>query len=61
VASPGTSFLPEWAPLFSGREVLLCFDCDPAGQAASKKVAALLYPFAQSINIQTGWEGAGHV
>ena len=60
VASPGTAFLPAWAPLFTGRHVTLCFDCDGPGQQAARKVAKEVHPFALSVIIQTGWRRPGH-
>jgi hypothetical protein len=49
VASPGTSFLASWVPLFAGKKVVLCFDLDAAGQAATAKVAAMLKGTAAEI------------
>ena len=40
VASPGTSFPRDWAPLFRGKRVVLCFDTDPPGRTATATVAA---------------------
>jgi len=54
VASPGTSFSPEWAMLFAGKAVILCFDSDPPGQTAALKVAAMLAPHATSVSIAKG-------
>jgi hypothetical protein len=54
VASPGTSFSREWAAMFAGRKVVLCFDNDPPGQAAAVKVAGLLAPIAAAVAI---WKG----
>lgn len=51
VASPGTSFSVSWAPLFSGKHVVICFDFDPPGRAAAQKVAGILSPHAASIRI----------
>lgn len=42
VASPGTSFSREWARLFRGKRVVICFDSDAAGRAATATVAAIL-------------------
>ena len=53
-ASPGTSFSPAWAPMFSGKRVVLCFDSDPPGVTAAAKVAGLLAPFAASVSIAKG-------
>lgn len=57
VASPGTSFLKEWGKLFSGRETMLCFDIDEAGQQAAERVARVLSPHARSVRILNDWEG----
>jgi hypothetical protein len=54
VASPGTSFPQAWAQLFTGKRVVLCFDSDPPGQAAAKKVAAMLRPYAAAVSC---WKG----
>ena len=54
VASPGTSFPPEWAPLFKGKRVVICFDGDKAGLAAAVKVAAILKPYAAAV---LTWKG----
>ena len=53
-ASPGTSFSPVWAPMFSGKRVVLCFDSDPPGQAAAAKVAAMLRGHASEV---LTWKG----
>jgi hypothetical protein len=55
VASPGTSFPREWAPLFKGRRVVICFDIDPPGQAATATVASLLKEEASQV---LAWKGA---
>lgn len=49
VASPGTSFPREWAKLFKGKRVVLCFDSDNAGRAATATVAAILKGHAAEI------------
>lgn len=49
VASPGTSFPGEWAPLFRGKRVVLCFDTEHAGQLATATVAASLKGHASEI------------
>jgi hypothetical protein len=56
VAIPGTSFLKEWGGLFRGKQVILLFDRDEAGQAATQKVAKIVAPFAASVKIAK-WEG----
>lgn len=59
VASPGTSFPREWAPLFRGKQVVLCFDMDGPGTAAAATVAATLKGHAAEI---LRWKGnASHV
>lgn len=54
IASPGTSFPREWAPLFRGKRVVLCFDGDSAGRAATATVAAILKGHADEI---LTWKG----
>jgi DNA primase len=54
VASPGTSFPREWAKLFTGKRVILCFDQDDPGRKATAKVAAILKGHA--VEILT-WKG----
>jgi CHC2 zinc finger/Toprim-like len=54
IASPGTSFPQEWASLFHGKRVVLCFDLDLAGRAATAKVAAILKGHAAEI---LTWKG----
>lgn len=49
VATPGTSFQREWASLFTGKRVVLCFDSDQAGRAATATVAAILKGHAREI------------
>lgn len=49
VATPGTSFQREWASLFTGKRVVLCFDSDNAGRAATATVAAILKGHAREI------------
>jgi hypothetical protein len=59
VASPGTSFPAAWAPLFTGKRVVLCFDHDEPGRKATATVAAILKGHA--VEILT-WKGtARHV
>jgi len=58
VASPGTSFPREWARLFRGKRVVLCFDTDQPGRAATATVAAILKGHASEI---LTWKGnSGH-
>ena len=49
VASPGTSFQREWAELFRGKRVVICFDNNPEGRAATATVAAILKGHASEI------------
>jgi hypothetical protein len=59
VASPGTSFSREWAKLFKGKRVILCFDRDYPGRKATATVAACLKGHADEI---LTWKGiASHV
>lgn len=55
VASPSTSFQKSWATLFRGKRVVLCFDRDQAGQAATARVAAILKGHATEI---LSWKGS---
>lgn len=51
VALPGASIIrADWAALFAGREAILCFDADEAGQRAVEKFAALLGPCAAKVS-----------
>jgi hypothetical protein len=50
VATPGTSFQKKWASLFTGKRVVLCFDSDQAGRAATATVAAILKGHAREIH-----------
>jgi hypothetical protein len=54
VASPGTAFPRGWAPLFRGKRVVLCFDTDGPGRAATATVAAILKGHAAEI---LTWKG----
>ena len=49
VASPGTSFAREWVPLFAGKRVVICFDLDSAGHAATARVAGILQGTADEV------------
>lgn len=49
IASPGTSFRQSWGPLFSGKRVILCFDLDDAGRAATQRTAAILKPYTKEV------------
>ncbi len=54
VASPGTSFSRDWAKLFRGKRVVLCFDMDHAGRTATATVAAMLKGHASEV---LTWKG----
>jgi hypothetical protein len=54
VASQGTSFPRDWAPLFRGKQVVLCFDTDQPGRDATATVAAILKGHAFEI---LTWKG----
>ena len=54
VASPGTSFPREWARLFTGKRVVLCFDTDQPGRVATATVAETLKDHASEI---LTWKG----
>jgi hypothetical protein len=56
VASPGTSFDAKWATLFRGKRIVLCFDTDQPGRAATATVAALLKGHAAEV---LSWKGPG--
>ncbi len=56
VASPGTSFESKWAPLFRGKRVVLIFDTDQPGRAATATVAAMLKGNAAEV---LTWKGPG--
>lgn len=43
------NFKLEWAPMFAGKVVYLCFDDDPEGAAGAVKVAAMLKDHAKAI------------
>ena len=59
VASPGTSFPRDSAPLFRGKRVVICFDTDKPGRTATVAVAAILKGHAAEI---LTWKGtAKHV
>ncbi len=57
VALPSaTIFNQGWANLFSGKEVVLAFDADKAGQDAVRRVSRFLHPHVASLK-QLNWEG----
>lgn len=60
VALPSAStFNEEWAKYFAGREVVLAFDADNAGQEATRRVSRFLYPQVASLK-QLNWGGLQH-
>lgn len=47
LAAPSSStFKPEWAKALTGKKVIIATDFDPAGQKASRKIAAAVHPYA---------------
>lgn len=50
-----TTFLLEWAPLFTGKEVVLALDNDRAGQSNLARVARLILPHAAKVS-KFSWE-----
>lgn len=55
------TFLPEWVPFFKDvREIYICFDRDPVGEAGAKKVQALL-PNARIVSLPAGVGPKGDV
>src|SRR5205085_3987533 len=57
VGMPSAStFNEEWAQLFCGKDVVLAFDADAAGQGATAKVSKILLPVVRSLK-QLKWEG----
>ncbi|WP_367875380.1 toprim domain-containing protein [Luteolibacter sp. Populi] len=52
-SAPG--FAPEWAPLFKGKRVVLCFDDGPAGRDATANAAGALKSHASEV---FKWKGA---
>jgi 5S rRNA maturation endonuclease (ribonuclease M5) len=54
VAAPSAStFRPEWAKAFEGKNVIVATDFDEAGQTASRKIAAAVHPYAKAVTIRT--------
>lgn len=52
VGLPGAGTAGGIAPeRFAGRDVVVCFDCDPAGRKAATKVAKKLSGFASSVRV----------
>lgn len=45
------TFKPEWAKLFKGKDVYICYDVDDAGREGAAKVQKMLAPFAESITV----------
>jgi hypothetical protein len=57
VALPSASTFDErWASLFKGKEVILVFDADAAGQEATRRVSRLLHPHVSRLK-QLNWGG----
>jgi twinkle protein len=57
VALPSaTTFNERWAGLFLGKEVILAFDADKAGQEATRRVSRLLHRHAASLK-RLNWGG----
>jgi len=57
VALPSAStFNERWATFFAGKDVVLAFDADKAGQEATRRVSRLLYPHVASLK-QLNWGG----
>jgi len=57
VALPSaTTFNERWATLFAGKDVILAFDADKAGQEATRRVSRLLHPHVASLK-QLNWGG----
>jgi hypothetical protein len=54
-----TTFHERWANLFLGKEVILAFDADKAGQEATHRVSRLLHPHAASLK-RLNWGGLQH-
>lgn len=44
-------WLAEWTPMFHGRRVFLCYDIDPAGQRAARRIAKDLFSVAHFVKI----------
>jgi Toprim-like len=52
VAVPGVqAWRSEWAQRFAGRRVVVCFDCDPPGRKAARRVAAALAPMSEDVRL----------
>jgi twinkle protein len=60
VALPSaTTFNERWADLFLGKDVILAFDADKAGQEATHRVSRLLRQHGASLK-QLNWRGLQH-
>jgi twinkle protein len=60
VALPSaTTFNERWADLFLGKDVILAFDADKAGQEATHRVSRLLRQHVASLK-QLNWRGLQH-
>lgn len=52
VAMPNcNTFRPQWAPLFTGREVILCLDNDQAGERGTDSTVEKLRPYARCVRV----------
>ena len=57
VAVPSaTTFAEEWAQLFEGKDVILAFDGDQAGEQATRRVSGLLRPVVRDLK-RLNWGG----
>ncbi len=52
IAIPGVDgWQPQWAPLFTDRQVTITFDADPAGRGCAAQVAAELATYASRVDV----------
>ena len=54
-----TTFAAEWAQLFRGKDVILAFDSDPAGEQATRRISSLLKPVVRELK-RLNWGGLQH-
>lgn len=60
IATPSANTFDEsWAPLFKGKHIILAFDNDKAGEAATTRVSRILRTSARSLR-KLDWEGLRH-
>ena len=45
------TFKPEWAKLFKGKDVYICYDADEAGREGAAKAQKMISQFAESVTI----------